>query len=292
MKELAAIPRVPAVAILAGRGKLPVEGVKRAAAAGRPVVVVAVVPGVARELAGLATIYREIPFQQWQNVVSCLQFNNVTSCYFLGKIEKRDVLFPGVSWDERGWRVMAATQLHSDDVLLAAFADDLASAGVELRPQPELLSDLLAPPGVWTGDELSPAEQTDIVYGYRLARVIADLDVGQTVVVKDGAVVAVEAIEGTDACLIRGAELAGAGAVAVKVAGESQDPRFDMPTVGPDTFNVLKERGFRVLTVEAGRTLVLDRNYLVAAAREAGVKLVGWPLEGEGDGTLDAGGCR
>ncbi|MBE3578041.1 MAG: UDP-2,3-diacylglucosamine diphosphatase LpxI [Limnochordales bacterium] len=273
------------VAILAGRGNLPVEGVKRALASGRPVVVVAVVPGVAVELARLATVYREIPFQRWQDVVNCLQFSGVTSCYFLGKIEKRDALFQGACWDERGRRVMATTPLHSDDILLAAFADDLASVGVELRPQAELLADLLAPPGVWTGEELAEAERRDIAYGYRLARVVADLDVGQTVVVKDGAVVAVEAIEGTDACLLRGAQLAGAGAVAVKVAGGSQDPRFDLPTVGPDTLTILKECRYRILAVEVGRTLVLERDSLVAAARAAGVKLVGWPLPGEGAGT-------
>lgn len=283
-------PAVSPVAILAGRGQLPVEGAKRLVATSRPVVVIAVVPEVAAELAMFATVYREIPFQHWQEVVDCLQFSRATSCYFLGKIEKRDLLFPGVTWDERGRQILAAAPLFSDDVLLAAFAHDLTSAGIELRPQAELLGDLLAPAGVWTGDELAPGERRDIAYGYRLARVIADLDVGQTVVIKDGAVVAVEAIEGTDACLVRGAQLAGSGAVAVKVAGASQDPRFDMPTIGPGTLTVLKECHYRILAVEAGRTLVLEQDYLVDAARAAGVKLVGWPLPDERAGNQGLGG--
>src|SRR5690606_25925068 len=128
--------------------------------------------------------------------------------------------------------------------------------GMRVGEQPDYLGHLLCEAGVLTGASPSKEQWRDIAYGYRLAKAVSDLDIGQSVVVKDGAVLAVEAVEGTDAAIARGARLGRGDAVVVKVAKSSQDPRFDIPTVGMKTMEVMAEHGAAVLAFEAGQTFV------------------------------------
>lgn len=264
----------PPVAVLAGRGQLPLAGIEALRRQGERVVVVAGVPGCDPALADQADAVTDIPFPQWQNVVEWLWAQGVQQAYFLGKVSKEWLQQPG--WDERAQAVLARLSYYNDDAVLRAFVDDLADSGIIVGSQAALLRHLLAPPGQWSGSPLEPGQRRDVAYGFHLAKALGGMDVGQLAVVKGGVTLALEAIEGTDACLQRAAKLGGRGAVAVKVAKPQQDERFDLPTVGPQTIELLIELGYAVLAVEAGRTLVIDRERLVARAQAVGLKLVGW----------------
>jgi len=153
-------------------------------------------------------------------------------------------------------------------------ADELGRAGIELVSSIAHAGDLLPGPGVLTRREPNKRERGDIAFGWELAKAVAGQDVGQSVVIKERAVMAVEAIEGTDAAIRRGAELGNGDVTVVKVAKPTQDVRFDVPTVGTDTVQIMQEAGASCLALEAGMTLVLDWEEMVAAADAAGISIV------------------
>jgi len=178
--------------------------------------------------------------------------------------------------DDQARRLLARLPARGDGALLAAVAAFLAGRGIELLDQTALVPELLAGAGRIGRTRLPGACRADIAAGWPIATALADLDVGQTVVVKGGAVLAAEAIEGTDAAIRRVGEL-GRGASVVKVAGTRADRRFDLPAVGPETARAAAEVGIAALAFEAGRTLLLDRDALVAIADAHGIALVGLP---------------
>ena len=151
----------------------------------------------------------------------------------------------------------------------------LRDNGIELLHSTAFLQPLMAPSGVLTRRQPSAAETSDLAFGYRIADAIAALDIGQTIAVKAAAVVAVEAMEGTDAVIARAGRLAGAGVCVVKVAKPNQDMRFDVPVVGVPTIEAMKEAGAALLSIDAGRTLMIDGDAVVKAADEAGICIVG-----------------
>jgi DUF1009 family protein len=159
--------------------------------------------------------------------------------------------------------------------LIGAVADVLQEQGIALMDSTSLLSELVAQPGVLTTVRPDAAMQADFEFGYGVADAVAGLDVGQTIVVKDRAVVAVEAMEGTDATVARAGKLAGAGTRVVKVAKPTQDMRFDVPVVGVATINAMRSAGADGLSIDAGKTLLLDGEAFVRAANEAGIAVVG-----------------
>jgi DUF1009 family protein len=170
---------------------------------------------------------------------------------------------------------MRRVAVRSDDNLLRTSAAMLEERGLPVMDPTPFLVDALAAEGVLGKHEPTEAEWTDARYGLELARAIGRLDLGQTVVVKERVGLAVEALEGTDACIRRGGELAKEGAVVVKAVKPQQDRRFDLPAVGPDTVDVMREVGCRVLAVEAGATLVMDQEEMVRRADKARIAVVG-----------------
>ncbi|MFQ5457091.1 MAG: LpxI family protein [Myxococcota bacterium] len=160
------------------------------------------------------------------------------------------------------------------DSLLGAVAEVLEKAGLHLREATHLLDEYVAKPGALTKRAPTGEEQEDVAFGWRIAKAISGLAVGQTVVVKRRAVVAVEAVEGTDAAIRRGGELGGEGVVVVKVSRPDQDLRFDLPVIGASTVDALIAAGAGALALEAGRTLVLDREEICRRADEAGIAIV------------------
>jgi UDP-2,3-diacylglucosamine hydrolase len=156
----------------------------------------------------------------------------------------------------------------------------MCDSGMELIDSTTLLTPLLARPGVLTGRAPSDEEQQDLEFGYRMADVIAGLDIGQTIAVKHQAVVAVEAMEGTDEVIGRAGHLAGPGVRIVKVAKPKQDMRFDVPVVGFATIEAMRVAGATALSIDAGKTLVLDGDVVYASANEAGITIVGRQLVG------------
>jgi DUF1009 family protein len=171
--------------------------------------------------------------------------------------------------------VLGRLVTKNTDALISGIADALLKQGITLMDSTELLADLLARPGVMTRARPTAAMQADFDFGYPIADAIGGLDIGQTIVVKDRAVVAVEAMEGTDEAILRGGRLAGPGARVVKVAKPRQDMRFDVPVVGVATIATLRAAGVDGLSIDAGRTLMLDGDDFLRAADEAGIVVVG-----------------
>jgi DUF1009 family protein len=158
--------------------------------------------------------------------------------------------------------------------IFAAIADELAKVNVNLLPATTFLEDFLAPPRLIAGAKLSRREEEDVDFGWKIARQVARLDIGQTLIVKNGAILAVEAFEGTNEAIKRGGALARKGAVMVKVAKPNQDMRFDVPVIGAETVKIAAEAKLRVIAVEAGRTLLLEKDAIVDLAERAKISIV------------------
>lgn len=157
--------------------------------------------------------------------------------------------------------------------IFAAIADELTKMDVELLPATTFLEDSIARAGLIAGRRLSSREEEDVDLGWKTAKEIARLDIGQSVIVKDGTILAVEAFEGTNETIKRGGALAGAGAIMVKVAKPNQDMRFDVPVIGVETLCVAAKAGLRVIVVEAGKTLLLDHDAIVDVANRAKISI-------------------
>jgi UDP-2,3-diacylglucosamine hydrolase len=171
--------------------------------------------------------------------------------------------------------VIRRLKARNTDALISAVADVLREHGIELMNSTELLQPLLAGQGPLTSRTLTAAEEADLAFAYRMADLVAGLDIGQSIAVKDSAVVAVEAMEGTDEMIRRAGRLAGPGIRVVKVAKPNQDMRFDVPVVGVATIEVMREVGATVLSVDAGKALMIDGAAIVEAANRAGIAIVG-----------------
>jgi hypothetical protein len=186
-------------------------------------------------------------------------------------------IFSGIVPDMKLLSVLRRLKARNTDALISAVADVMKDEGIELLDSTAFLSPLLARPGVLTARPPTEDEAADFEFGYRMADAIAALDIGQTIAVKDRAVVAVEAMEGTDAVIARAGELAGAGVRIVKVAKPNQDMRFDVPVVGVPTITAMRRAGATALTVDAGTTLIMDGAQVFEAADAASIAVVGRP---------------
>jgi hypothetical protein len=176
--------------------------------------------------------------------------------------------------DVKALLLLGTLKERNAESIFAAIADELAKIDVELLPATTFLEDSLAPVGSIAGPKLLRQEQEDVDLGWRIAKEIARLDIGQTVIVRNRTVVAVEALEGTNEAIRRGGALAREGSVMVKVAKPNQDMRFDVPVVGVETLRVAVEAGLRVIAVEAGKTLLLERHLIVDLANQSNLSIV------------------
>jgi hypothetical protein len=262
------------IGLIAGGGRFPILFAESARRAGHRVVAVAHVNQTDRALEGAVDACTWVKLGQLGKVAEVLRGGGAEGVVLLGGIAKarffRDA-FP----DAAGVAVLARVAVRSDDNLLRAIARALEERGLPVLDPTPYLQDRLAPEGVLGRHRPTEEEAADARYGLELARAVGRLDLGQTVVVKKRVAVAVEALEGTDACIQRGGELCGEGAVVVKAVKPQQDRRFDLPAVGPETVETLRAAKGRVLAVEAGATLVMDLDRMVELADRAGIVLLG-----------------
>lgn len=266
------------VAIIAGAGAFPFHVAREAKRQGLWVFALGVQGWADGHLAGHVDAYEEVAVGQLGHLIDRLRAHGVSQAIMAGKVTK-DVLFTTrLSFDTEALGVLSQIREYSVSALLGAIAERLSRDGIVLLDSSTFLKANLCPEGVLTTCAPDASEQADIQVGWAAARALAQLDVGQTVVVKGRVVVAVEALEGTDATIQRAHELVGGGVVVVKVASPNQDRRFDLPVVGPETMAVLRKASARCLAVEAGITLLLDREQLIAQANAAGVCLIGMKL--------------
>jgi len=264
--------------ILAGNGRFPFLVLDAARAQGHEVTIIAIKEETFPELNAAAERHRAeihwISLGQLGTCISLLKKAGVTTAVMAGQV-KHTKIFGGVVPDRTFLSVLLTLPSRNTDGLIGAVANVLRENGIELIDSTALLTPLLARPGVLTRREPTEDERRDFEFGYRMADVIAGLDIGQTIAVKHQAVVAVEAMEGTDEVIGRAGHLAGPGVRIIKVAKPNQDMRFDVPVVGFATIQAMRVAGATALSVDAGKTLMLDGDAVYASADEAGITIVG-----------------
>jgi hypothetical protein len=269
---------VARIGLIAGNGRFPFLALQGARSLGHDVTVVAVKEEAFPELEQAA---REAGADlHWVSLghlgkcIKVLKNAGAAQAVMAGQV-KHAKLFSGIVPDLTLLSVLTKLRARNTDALISAVADVLKEEGIELLDSTAFLAPLLAGAGPLTKRTPSAEEADDFTFGYRMADAVAALDIGQTVVVKNRAVVAVEAMEGTDAVIRRAGEIAGPGARVVKVAKPNQDMRFDVPVVGVATIEAMRGAGATALSIDAARTLVVDGDRVFHAADEAGIAIVG-----------------
>ncbi len=265
--------------LIAGNGQFPFLVADAARRQGRRVVVVAIREETFPELESRVDAIHWVSLGQLGRCIEALKSEGVTEAVMAGQVKHKQI-FSGIVPDLKMMSLLGRLAVKNTDSLIGAVADFLAGEGIRLLPSTDLLQDQMASAGAMTHGKPSKDERQDIDYGRKVARTLAGMDLGQTVVIKNRAAVALEAMEGTDEVIRRAGKLAGPGTTVVKVAKPRQDMRFDVPVVGAGTVEVMHEAAARVLALEAGRTLLLDKDRFLAQAESAGIAV--WGMEEEG----------
>lgn len=263
--------------LIAGNGRFPFLLIEAAKSRGVGLIVAAIREETFPEIESQGVPVTWLGLGQLGKLIDLFHTHGVSRAIMAGQVQHKQI-FSSLRPDWRMVKLLASLASKNTDSLLGAVAQVLAAEGITLETSTVFLEPLLAAEGPLTPREPSPREEADIAYGLGIARHIAALDVGQTVVISDCACVAAEAMEGTDAAIRRAATLAqGRPLTVVKVAKPKQDLRFDVPVAGLATIAAMRESGATCLAIEAGITLLLDREALLAAAAEAGIAIVGAP---------------
>ena len=261
--------------LLAGIGHLPVDVAKSAKKLGYNVAAIAVVPETDPELPANADVFYDINVGKLGKIIKTLKQHNVKNVTMIGKVTK-EVLYKNgaIVPDLTAIRLLASLPDRKDDTIMNALVKLVEGEGMHVMDQSELIKPLLPEPGVLTKRKPTEQEWEDMRFGFRMAKELGRLDIGQNVVAKNRAVMALEAIEGTDACILRGGFLGKGGVIVAKTAKPAQDKRFDIPSVGTDTLTSMIHAGASGIVIEAGRTLLVDRERTLAMADEKGITVV------------------
>jgi DUF1009 family protein len=209
---------------------------------------------------------------QLGKLISCFRDAGVSNAIMAGQIAPKNLFELRPDW--KILLLLARLKRRNAESIFAAIGDELARAGISLLPATSFLEDCLAPSGLIAGRKLSRREEEDVTFGFEIAREVSRLDIGQTVLVKNGTVLAVEGFEGTNETIKRGGALGGKNAVMVKVAKPNQDMRFDVPVIGVATIEVATQAQLRVIAIEAGRTLLLEKESLIDLAVRSSLSIV------------------
>lgn len=262
------------IGLIAGKGQFPLLFAQAAKNQGFQVIAVAHRGETDPGLAALADRLHWVYVGQLGKIIRIFKNEGVTRAVLAGGIT-RGRLFREFRPDLRALSLIRRVGGGQDDRLLRAVADELEGEGIQIAPSTLFMGELLASPGQLSRCAPSPEELLDIDFGCRIAREIGRLDIGQCVVVRRRVVLALEAIEGTDETIRRGGRLAGSGAVVVKVSKPHQDLRFDVPAVGLETIRTMAEVKAAVLAVDAGKSLMFDREEMLKEADRAGIAVWG-----------------
>lgn len=260
--------------VIAGGGIYPLLLARSARAAGvRTISVAAFLDETDPQLTPMVERIEWLRVGQLARLLSFFRAAGVRDAIMAGQIAPKNLFALRPDW--RALLLLAKLTRRNAESIFRAVAEELEKTGVKLLPATTFLNHLLAIKGSIAGPKLSRREQLDVDFGYGLAKEIARLDVGQTVIVKNGTVLAVEGFDGTNATIRRGGALARGGAVMIKVSKPKQDMRFDVPVIGLETVQIAAEAKVRVLAVEATRTLLLERDAIIVAAETAGLSVIG-----------------
>jgi len=267
--------------LIAGNGRFPFLVLDAARAMGHEVVVIAIKEEASKEIEAAAAKppradVHWVSIGQLGTFLQLLKDNHITQAVMAGQV-KHIKIFGGFVPDLTAMSLMGRLKGMNTDALIGAVADLMRERGVELVNSATFLDPMLAREGQLSERAPTDAERKDLEFGYRMADAIAGLDIGQTIAVKHQAVVAVEAMEGTDETIARAGHLAGDGVTIIKVAKPNQDMRFDVPIVGLATIQAMRIARASVLSIDAGQTLIFDRDAFFTSANEAGITVVGRP---------------
>jgi len=272
------------IGLIAGNGRFPFLVLQGARSLGHDVTVVAVKEEAFTDLEQAARdAEAELHWVSLGHLGKCIKIlksAGVRQAVMAGQV-KHVKIFSGIVPDVTLLSVLARLTARNTDSLISGVADVMRDEGIELIDSTAFLAPLLAKAGTLTARGPDADERTDFDFGYRVADAIAALDVGQTIAVKHKAVVAVEAMEGTDEVIGRAGHLAGSGVRVIKVAKPKQDMRFDVPVIGIATIQAMRAAGASALSIDAGRTLVLDGAHVFKSADEAGIAIIGRPRSDE-----------
>ena len=260
---------IDSLGIIAGNRSLPLVLARQARKLGVKRIVAAACEGETDpDLASLVDEIVWLKVGQLSKLISTFKDRGIKKCVMVGQIAPKNLF--DVRPDLRAMAVLFRLKEKNAHTIFGAIADELKKDGVELIEATPWLKPLMPAAGFEMGPKLSAAQRAEVEFGFRIAKEVSRLEIGQTVVTKDGTVLAVEGFEGTDTCLARGGELAGdkGGAVAVKVAKQNHDLRFDIPCLGPSTLETCARSGIEVLAFEAGKSLLLEEETCAALARK------------------------
>jgi len=261
------------IGLIAGGGQFPLLFSKKARAKGYSVFAVAHIRETDPALGSLVDGIQWLHLGQLGKLIRFLKKNDVNQAVMLGTIRKSR-MFRDIRPDLKVLSIIGALKDSHDDRVLRACADALKKEGIEVLASTCLLPEILAREGCWTQRKPTKYEAQQIEFGWKMAKEIGRLDIGQCIVVGDGSVLAVEAVDGTDETIRRGGRLANGRAVVVKVCKPNQDLRFDVPAIGKETIQTMSEVGATVLIVEAGKAVVFDRKEMVDLADRNGIAIV------------------
>jgi DUF1009 family protein len=268
------------IGLIAGNGRFPFLALQGARGLGHDVTVVAIKEEAFPDLEPAARDARAdfhwVSLGQLGKCIKILKAAGISEAVMAGQV-KHVKIFSGIMPDLTLLSVITRLKARNTDALISAVADVMRGEGIELLDSTAFLQPLLAREGTLTSRAPDDQERDDLTFGYRMADALAALDIGQTIAVKDKAVVAVEAMEGTDEVIRRAGHLAGPGVRVVKVAKPKQDMRFDVPVIGVATIEGMRTAGATALSIDADRTLVLDGPRVFASANEANIAVIGRP---------------
>lgn len=251
--------------LIAGDGQLPVKFVQGAKKSGFEVVAISLSPDNRAELKKICKKVYSFGPGEIIKIKKALEKEAVKQITFIGKVHK-GLLIKNPRLDSEAIRLVKEASRLNDDAVMMLAVNYLADMGVEVLDQTIFIKDLMVPKGVLGSVQPTPEQISDVEYGYEIAKQIGDIDVGQSVVIKNKMIMAVEAIEGTDKAIERGAKLAKRDGVVVKVAKPSQDKRFDIPAVGLNTVKTMKKYKANVLAVESGETIIVEQEEMIKFA--------------------------
>ncbi len=261
------------IGLIAGGGQFPLLFAKKARQNGYEVHAAAYVNEASSELAGHVASIEWLHLGQVGRLLKLFRRRGITEAVMLGTVLKTRI-FTDIKPDFKALAFIARMGHTHDDSILRSFADLLQGEGIAIRPSTFLLPELISPKGCWTKRKPGKAEKKDIRIGWRIAREVGRLDIGQCLVISNGTVLAVEAVDGTDATISRGGALGKGGAVVVKLCKPDQDLRFDLPSSGVETIRTMHASGVSVLVLEAGKSLSFDREEMIQVANELGIAIV------------------
>lgn len=267
------INKLEKIGLIAGTGELPEVLAKLAAKKNIEVIAIALSKDSISFLEPFCEKVFHFGVGQTNKILKTLKDEKIKNVIMIGKVEKK-IIFQTKIFDLRAVNILRKIKLKDDKSLMTVVIDELQSEGINCLDQSLFLKDLFPSKGVLTKKKPGKSEWEDIKYGYSIAKEMARLEIGQTVVVKDTSIVAVEAIEGTDQAIMRGTKLAGNGAVIVKVSRPEQDQRYDIPTVGENTLSWLIKGKASTLALEADKTLLVDKDRMIKVADKHKISIV------------------